>query len=184
MKTSTCLVRSAPPDSVRDTSGRRFSRAISIARSALVTVIGDCEPPFTVGSFALTMHSTPLIRPMPVTRPAPSGIVGAPAGQRGELEEGRAAVEQEADALARQQLAARPVPGHRAGVLVGVGGAAAGGQLAVQPVDLGQGGQQGLAVGGEELRPGVDVRPQDRGHESDASVKLIRASISLARVLP
>ncbi len=110
------------------------------------------------------------------------GVVGAPAGQRGELEEGRAAVEQEADALAGQELAARPVPGNRSGVLVGVRRAAAGGQLPVQGVDLGQGGQQRLAVGGEELRARVDVRPQGRGHESDASVKLIRASISLARV--
>ena len=83
LKTSTCLVRSAPPDSVRDTSGRRFWRAISIARSALVTVIGDCEPPFTVGSFALTMHSTPLIRPMPVTSPAPTAS-SVPQPARGE----------------------------------------------------------------------------------------------------
>ena len=71
LKTSACLVRSAPPDSVRETRGNRLRSAISIARSALATVVGDCEPPFTVGSFALTMHSTPLITPIPVTRPAP-----------------------------------------------------------------------------------------------------------------
>ena len=111
-------------------------------------------------------------------------IVGAPAREGGELEEGGALVEQEADALARQQLAPCPVPGDGAGVLVGVRGAPTGGQLAVEPVDLGQRGEQGLPVGREELRPGVDMRPQDRGHEPDASVKLIRASISLARVRP
>ncbi len=35
-------------------------------------VIGLCAPPLTVGSLALTRHSTPLTQPMPVTRPTPS----------------------------------------------------------------------------------------------------------------
>ena len=71
LNTSACFVRSAPPDSVNDTSGNRLTREISMARKAFATVMGACAPPFTVGSLALTMHSTPAIRPMPVTRPVP-----------------------------------------------------------------------------------------------------------------
>ena len=70
--TSAWLGRSAPPDSVRLTSGSRLRSAMSIARRALCIVIGLCAPPLTVGSFALTRHSTPLTQPMPVTSPTPS----------------------------------------------------------------------------------------------------------------
>ncbi len=70
--TSAWLGRSAPPDSVRLTSGRRLRSAMSMARRALCMVIGLWAPPLTVGSLALTRHSTPLTQPIPVTRPTPS----------------------------------------------------------------------------------------------------------------
>ena len=60
-------------------------------RSSWATTCRPC----TVGSLALIRHSTPSTRPMPVTSPAPERIVGAPAGERRQLEEracrGRAA---------------------------------------------------------------------------------------------
>ncbi len=54
MKISLCVGRSAPPDSTRLTIGRRFSRAISYARSVLRIVIGLVAPPRIVGSLAMT----------------------------------------------------------------------------------------------------------------------------------
>ena len=42
-----------------------------MARSPLATEVGPWAPPLTVGSLAITRHSTPLTTPMPVTRPAP-----------------------------------------------------------------------------------------------------------------
>jgi len=72
-KMSACFGRSAPADSVRLTSGSRLARAISMARSPLVTAAGPCAPPFTVGSLAITTHSVPQMAPMPETMPAPSG---------------------------------------------------------------------------------------------------------------
>ena len=47
--------------------------AISIARSPLATLVGPWAPPLTVGSLALMTHSTPRMRPMPLTMPPPSG---------------------------------------------------------------------------------------------------------------
>ena len=72
MKISAWLGRSAPPDSTRLTSGSRFSRAMSWARNALRTVHGLLDPPRTVGSLAVTTHSTPDTTPMPVTSEAPT----------------------------------------------------------------------------------------------------------------
>src|SRR5213592_2753247 len=63
--------RSAPADSVRLMSGRRFCAAISMARKFLSSVIGFVAPPFTVGSLAISTHSTPLTTPTPVTTLAP-----------------------------------------------------------------------------------------------------------------
>src|SRR3954468_8637009 len=72
MKISFCVGRSAPPDSTRLITGSRLARAISSARSALRSVHGLLEPPFTVGSFAVIRHSTPATTPIPVTRLAPT----------------------------------------------------------------------------------------------------------------
>ena len=52
--------------------GRLFSSAICAARKAFFTVQGLEAPPFTVGSLAETMHSTPSTTPMPVTSDAPT----------------------------------------------------------------------------------------------------------------
>ena len=72
MKTSFWVGRSAPPDSTREITGSRFSRAISLARRILRSVHGLLVPPLTVGSLATTRHSTPLTTPIPVTTLAPT----------------------------------------------------------------------------------------------------------------
>src|SRR3954453_370502 len=72
MKISSCVGRSAPPDSTRLTSGSRFSSAISIARRLLRSEYGFDVPPRTVGSLAMIMHSTPSTTPTPVTMLAPT----------------------------------------------------------------------------------------------------------------
>src|SRR5215212_12183322 len=72
MKISFWVGRSAPPDSTSATEGSRFSSAICEARKIFRTVHGFDAPPFTVGSFAVIMHSTPSITPMPVTTLAPT----------------------------------------------------------------------------------------------------------------
>lgn len=71
MKISFWLGRSAPPDSTRLTRGSRLAKAISLARRAFLSVHGLLAPPRTVGSFAVTTHSTPSITPIPVTIDAP-----------------------------------------------------------------------------------------------------------------
>ena len=130
MKISFCVGRSAPPDSTSATVGRRFSSAICEARKIFLTVHGLLAPPFTVGSLAVIMHSTPSMTPIPVTTRGADGEVRAPAGQRRQLEERAARVDEQLDALAGQQLAAGvvaldvPLPaagdGHRVlGVEVG-----------------------------------------------------------------
>ena len=50
--TSAWVGRSAPPDSTKLIMGRRFSRAMSCARSVLATECGLDEPPREVGSRA------------------------------------------------------------------------------------------------------------------------------------
>ena len=72
MKISFCVGRSAPPDSTSATVGSPFSSAIWLARKIFRTVHGLLAPPFTVGSLAVIMHSTPSITPMPVTTLAPT----------------------------------------------------------------------------------------------------------------
>ena len=67
MKISFWVGRSAPPDSTSETVGSPFSSAICEARKIFLTVHGLLAPPFTVGSLAVIMHSTPSITPMPVT---------------------------------------------------------------------------------------------------------------------
>ena len=72
MKISFWVGRSAPPDSTSETVGSPFSSAICEARKIFFTVHGLLAPPFTVGSLAVIMHSTPSITPMPVTTLAPT----------------------------------------------------------------------------------------------------------------
>ena len=125
MKISFWVGRSAPPDSTSEIVGSPFSSAICEARKIFLTVHGLLAPPFTVGSLAVIMHSTPSTTPMPVTTLRADGEVGAPAGQRAQLEERRALVDEQLDPLAGQQLAAAVVAGdgllatagHRLGVL-------------------------------------------------------------------
>ena len=64
-------------------------------------------PPLTVASLATITTSRPRDAPMPVTMPAPGrvAVVEAVGGQRRELEERRARIEQAVDALADRQLA-------------------------------------------------------------------------------
>src|SRR6266545_5543900 len=65
--------RSAPPDSMSWTRGSRLRSAISIARSVFLRPNGLVAPPRTVGSLAVTTHSTPATGPTPVTPLAPTG---------------------------------------------------------------------------------------------------------------
>ncbi len=83
MKISFWVGRSAPPDSTRATVGRPFSSAICDARKILRTVQGFDAPPFTVGSLAVIMHSTPSTTPIPVTTLAPT-VKSEPHPARGE----------------------------------------------------------------------------------------------------
>ena len=83
MKISFCVGRSAPPDSTRATVGNRFSSAICEARKIFFTVHGFDAPPFTDGSFAVIMHSTPSMTPMPVTTLAPT-VKSEPQPARGD----------------------------------------------------------------------------------------------------
>lgn len=73
MKISFWDGRSAPPDSTRLMQGKRFWRAISLARRALRSVQGLLAPPRTVGSLAVIRHSTPSTVPIPVIIEAPTG---------------------------------------------------------------------------------------------------------------
>ena len=72
MKMSFCVGRSAPPLSTSWMDGRPFSPAICAARKPFFSVLGFDVPPFTVGSLATIMHSTPSTTPMPVTTDAPT----------------------------------------------------------------------------------------------------------------
>ena len=71
MNTSFCVGRSAPPDSTRLITGRRFFMATSLSRRILRSVHGLEVPPLTVGSLAMSRHSTPETTPMPATTEAP-----------------------------------------------------------------------------------------------------------------
>ena len=71
MKISFWVGKSAPPDSTREMTGSRFSKAIWLARRTFFTVHGLEVPPLTVGSWATSMHSTPSTTPIPVTTLAP-----------------------------------------------------------------------------------------------------------------
>ena len=91
--------------------GSRLRSAISCARRCFLTVIGKYAPPLTVASLAAMTQSRPATRPIPAIEPRArrGAVVEVVRGERGELEQRRARVEQPRDALARQQLAARDV---------------------------------------------------------------------------
>src|SRR5690625_587663 len=72
MKMSFCVGRSAPPDSTRLIVGSRFSAAICAARWPFLSVDGLLDPPLTVGSLAMIMHSTPSTTPIPDTMLPPT----------------------------------------------------------------------------------------------------------------
>src|SRR5439155_6166733 len=81
----------------------------------------------------------------------------APRGERGELEEGRVAVEEQLDALARQQLLPLAVAAH---VLLAAAGARQR-QLLLQGADL---LEHGRMVHPVRLGAGLDAREED-GHQ-------------------
>ena len=137
-------VRAAGLDQAdRPAAGSRS--AISLARSTFFSVHGLDAPPRTVGSLPLITHSTPFDDADAGDHARADGEVGAPGGQRRELEERRARVEQQLDALAGQQLAARVVP-------VDVLLAAAGDRLGVLGVEVGESVEQRRAVGARTPR--------------------------------
>ena len=109
MNRSAWVGRSAPPDSTRLISGSRLTVAISSARRFFLSVYGFIDPPRTVGSWAMITHSTPDTTPTPVTMHGADVELGAPRRERRELEERRVTVEEQLDALAREQLAAGAV---------------------------------------------------------------------------
>ncbi len=73
MKICDWVGRSAPLDSISWTRGSRLRSAISMARRVLRSPSGLVAPPRTVGSLAVTTHSTPATGPTPVTPLAPTG---------------------------------------------------------------------------------------------------------------
>ena len=96
--------------------GRWFCSATSWARRCFFTVSGKYEPPFTVASFATTTHSWPSTTPI-AGDDAGRGrrtVVELPGGERVQLEEGAAGIDEPVDALPRGQLAARAVALHGA----------------------------------------------------------------------
>ena len=70
---------------------------------------GKYEPPLTVASFATITHSRPSTTPIPVTMPAlgACAVVDVPGGERVQLEERGAGIDEPVDPLAREQLPAR-----------------------------------------------------------------------------
>ena len=88
---------------------------------------------------------------------AADGVPGLQAGQRAQLEHGRAGVDQGLQALADQHLAAGPVALH-------VLRTAAGEDLVVQPADLVGQCPHGVRVGGELLARRGEMGPERRAH--------------------
>src|SRR6185295_6842842 len=86
--------------------------------------------------------------------PAAHAEVGAPAGERAHLEEGRVPVEQELDAFPDEELAALAVPGHAPL-------AATRASQRELRLDLGEEGQHVLPVPAKALGAGVDARSDD-----------------------
>ena len=97
--------RSAPPDSTRLITGSRLTRAISSARSDFFSDHGFIAPPRTVGSCAMTTHSTPETTPMPVTRLAPT-VNSVPHAASGESS--RNAESRSSSSSSRSRASSRP----------------------------------------------------------------------------
>ena len=115
----------------------------------------------TVASLATTTQVVPSTRPMPVTIPAPGRIVVVQAGrgERAQLEERRARVEEALDPLADRELAALAMALDRA--LVAAGAAARDGRLARPKVGDERGHR--VVVGARLGGGGVEPAAQD-GH--------------------
>ena len=125
MKISFCVGRSAPPDSTSEIVGRLFSSAICEARKIFLTVQG-LRGAALHGRVVGADHALDALdHPDAGHDRGADGEVGAPAGQRRQLEERRARVDEQLDPLAGGQLAAGVVAvdvllaaaGHRDGVL-------------------------------------------------------------------
>src|ERR1022692_37 len=67
---ATCSVIRAPAESTRYTRGICRRSAVSWMRTIFSTVRGPQDPALTVGSFAITAHVLPCMRPIPVTTPS------------------------------------------------------------------------------------------------------------------
>ena len=139
MKISFCVGRSAPPDSTRPITGSRF------CERDLVGAQGLLQRP-RVGRAAAHGRVVGDDQALDALDDADAGDdaradveVGAPGGERRQLEERRVGVEQQLDALAGEQLAALVVP-------LDVLRAAAGERLGVLGVELGELGEHRLAV--------------------------------------
>ena len=130
-----------------------------------------------VGSLARTTHSVPSITPTPVTRLAPDLVLGAVAPASGDSSRnGASRVEQQLDALAREQLAARVVA-------LDVALAAAGARLVEQLLEARHLLEHGGAVRAVALGGRVEVRAQD-GHVRPALYSLADRSASAAAHTP
>ena len=160
MKICDWVGRSAPLDSISWTRGSRLRSAISMARRVLRSPNGLVAPPRTVGSLAVTTHSTPATGPTPVTPLAPPGS-RSPGGQRRQLQERPVAVDQQLDPLPGQQLAPGPVALHvlRPAARPGLG---------QQPVELGQQLLVGGPVGPVGVRGRVEPAPEHAHREPPA----------------
>ena len=99
--------------------------------------------------------------------PAPEGVVGLQAGERAQLENGSAGIDQSLDALAHHQLAARPVP-------FDIARAPAGQHLVVQRADVRDQEAHGLGVGAELVAGDGQVGGQGRAHGGVASQDGVR----------
>ena len=105
MKISFCVGRSAPPDSTSATVGSPFSsRDLRGAEDLLDRPGVRPAPPFTVGSLAVIMHSTPSTTPMPVTTLAPT-VQSQARPAREQPGEHVVLVDEQLDPLAGEQLA-------------------------------------------------------------------------------
>src|ERR1700733_12785860 len=102
--------RSAPPDSTRLIRGSRLRRAISRSRRLLRSVYGFIDPPRTVGSDAISTHSTPDTTPTQVTMLAPTANSVPHAARGGSSSSGEARSSRRSHASPGQQPAPVTVP--------------------------------------------------------------------------
>ena len=110
-------------------------------------------PPFTVGSCAMSTHSTPDTTPIPVTRLAPTWKPLPHAASGLELEEGRLGVEEQLHPLAGGELAPGPVALDVPGATPGAREVELLVELAEQSLEVGPpGGETGIRLvdGGRE----------------------------------